>query len=210
MNTPLSTDPTTTLSMAAHLEWEGHAESVLRGVAHALNNRAASMSALMALCMEPDYTPTSTRDLLATEVDRLHGIVGVVRTIGAPRGDTEAFEPADAAGSAKSVLGLHAAMRDRSVTIGGNPGPVRAHRSMFVRALVVTVARVAAADRRAAITLDLSEQEGWVYAVAEGATPDGRSAFLDEIAIAMGGKPLPDAAGFRLPTLATLRQREGR
>jgi hypothetical protein len=210
MNTSSGSDPTPTLSASAVLEWEGHAESVLRGVAHALNNRAASMSALMSLCMEPDYTPKSTRDMLASEVSRLHEIVGVVRTIGVSTGDAEAFEPADAANTAKNVLALHPAMRDRGVSIKASAGPVRAQRWMFVRALVVLAGRAATADRAAAITLELSEREGWVYALAEGATVKGRSAYLDEIAVAMGGKPLPDAAGFRLPTLATVRQREGR
>ncbi len=210
MSTPLSPDHITVLSPAAMSEWDGHVEGVLRGVAHALNNRAASMSALTTLCMEPDYTRESTRDVLASEVDRLHDIVAVIRAIGAPRGNVEAFDPADAARSAKAVLALHAGLRDRVVTISASAGPIRAHRWMFVRAVVVLACRVAAADRTPAITLSLSDRDGWVYVVGEGATHTARSAFLDEIVPALGGEPLPGAAGFRVPSLATLRQREGR
>jgi len=209
-NTPPTNDPVPALSAAALLEWEGHVESVLRGVAHALNNRAASMSALITLCMEPDYTRESTRSMLSIEVDRLHEIVSVVRAVGAPKGNAEAFDPADAARSASAVLGLHAALRDRAVAINATAGPVRALRWMFVRALVVLAGRAAAADRGAPITLELVERDGWVHATATGVPRGGRSAYLDEIAAALGGEAMADASGFRLPTLASVRRREGR
>lgn len=209
-NTPPTDDPIPPLSAEALLEWDGHVESVMRGVAHALNNRAASLSALMALVMEPDYTPGTTQSMLSTEVARLHEIVGVVRAVGAPKGDLEAFEPGDAAKSASAVLALHAALRDRTVTINAAVPPVRAHRWMFVRALIVLAGRVAVADRRAPITLHLTEADGWVRVTAESSTAVGRSAYLEEIAVALGGEPLDGAAGFRMPTLATLRRREGR
>ena len=209
-NTPPTNNPIPALSAAALLEWDGHVESVMRGVAHALNNRAASLSALMALVVEPDYTPGTTQGMLSTEVSRLHDIVGVVRAVGAPKGDLEAFEPADAATSAAAVLALHAALRDRTVTINAAAPPVRAYRWMFIRALIVLAGRAATADNRGPITLDLAESDGWVSATAAGASAAGRSAYLEEIAVALGGEPLDDAAGFRLPTLATLRRREGR
>ena len=185
-------------------------EAVLRGIAHALNNRAASMSALMTLCTEPDYTPQATRDMLASEVDRLHQLVAVVRAIGAPKGGAEAFEPAEAARAALGVLGLHAALRDRALAINGSPAPVRVPRWMFVRALVVLAGRAAAAERRAPVSIDLGERDGWVEVTARGAASDRASPYLAEIAAALGGELLPGGAGFRLPTLAALRLREGR
>ena len=209
-NTPPSNNPLPALSAAALVEWDGHVESVLRGVAHALNNRAASLTALTALVVEPDYTPETAQGLLAMEVDRLSEIVGVVRAVGAPKGDVEAFEPADAARSASAVLALHAGMRDRTVTINASAPPVRAYRWMFVRALVVLVGQAAEGDRRAPITLHLSETDGWVLATTTGSTVNKRSAYLEEIAVALGGEPLAQGSGFRVPTLATLRRREGR
>jgi len=205
-NTPPTTDPVSTLSAEALLEWEANAESVLRGVAHALNNRAASMSALTSLCMEPDYTPQATSKLLATEVDRMRDLVAVVRAVGAPRGDVEAFEPADAAQSASGVIAMHAALRDREVKLNANAAPVRTYRWMFVRGLVVLAAR--AAPNRSPIVLNVTERDGFVIAAADSAT--GRSPYLAEIARAMGGEHLEEASGFKIPTLATLRQREGR
>ncbi|HEX7939433.1 MAG TPA: hypothetical protein VF483_10605 [Gemmatimonadaceae bacterium] len=198
------------LSVEALLEWDAHMESVLRGVAHALNNRAASMSALMALVVEPDYTPQTTRAMLSTEVDRLHEIVGVVRAVGAPKGDAEAFEPVEAARAASAVLSLHAALRDRKVLINAVAPPVRACRWMFVRALVVLAGRAALVERKSAVTIDINEVDGWVHATASAAPPGSRSAYLEEIAVALGGEPLVESSGFRMPTLATLRRREGR
>jgi hypothetical protein len=209
-NTPPTSDPIPALSADALREWDEHVESVLRGVAHALNNRAASLSALMTLVIEADYTPEVTQSMLANDVDRLHEIVGVVRAVGAPTGDVEAFDPSDAARSASAVLGLHAALRDRKVTINAAAPPVRAHRWMFVRALVVLAGRAALTDRRAPVSLEIREEDGWVRVSAFGVTTNHRSAYLEEIATALGGEPLPGSSGFRLPSLATLRQREGR
>lgn len=206
-NTPHSNDPIPALSADALLEWEGHAESVLRGVAHALNNRAASMSALMELVAEPDYTTQSTRQQLSTEVERLHELVGVVRAVGVPRGGIEAFEPAEAAKSASVVVSMHAALRDRNVTINANVPPVRTYKWLFVRALVVLAGRAASADRNAAVTLGLAERDGYVE-VSASVPVRGPSRYLEEIAAVMGGESL--ANGFRIPTLATLRRREGR
>lgn len=197
------------LSAAALLEWEGHAQSVLRGVAHALNNRAASISALMTLCAEPDHTPNATRELLSVEVDRLGELAGVVRIVGAPTGNVEPFEASDAARSALAVLALHAGLRDRTVTINATVPPLRALRWMFVRALVVLAGRAAANDPRAPIVVELCERDGWVEATVNAASMT-RSPYVDEIAVALGGELLAHASGFRVPTLATIRRREGR
>lgn len=207
-NTPSTTAPFPALSAEALLEWEGHVESVLRGVAHALNNRAASLSAVMALCTEPDYTPVATRDLLATELERLRDIVNAVRAVGVPKGEVEAFEPVEAATSALGVATMHATLRDLAVSIHSTAPPVRTHRWMLVRALVALMARAAATDPRAAIVLELVERDGWVHFVTRP-PPTGSSPCLDELVVGLGGESL-GASGFRLPTLATLRRREGR
>ena len=210
-NTPPSSDPVPNLSAAALAEWDGHMDSVLRGVAHALNNRAASMSALVTLCMEPDYTRESTQVMLSAEVERLRDLVNVVRAIGSPKGGVEAFDPSDAARSAASVLALHASFRDRTVTINSKAAPVRAQRSQFVRALVVLAGRAAvAAEKQKGVVIDVTEDGDWVQAVVAGATRNGASPYLDEIAAVLGGETLADAPGFRIPTLAALRRREGR
>ena len=143
-------------------------------------------------------------------MDRLHEIVNVIRAVGGPNGGVEAFDPGDAAQAASAVIALHASLRDRTVTINAVAPPVRTHRWIFVRALIVLVGRAAAADRRAPISLDLTEHDGWIHVAATGASAGGPSPYIHEIAVVLGGEPLAEGSGFRIPSLAALRQREGR
>lgn len=207
---------TYTLSVEALQEWEGHMDDVLRGVAHALNNRAASVSAMLELTLEGDRSDSATRALLGAEVQRLHELVDVVRAVGAPRAAPEAFDARDAAATARAVMSLHAAMRDRTVTVDApSVLAVRTPRWMFVRALVATAAH-GAGGKPGTATIRLSEEDGWIVVRATttgfgaGTAPVQRSRYADELARAMGGEPLPDAPGFRIPTLAEVRRREGR
>ena len=199
------------LSVEALQEWEGHVEDVLRGVAHALNNRAASVSAMLELSMEADRNDSATRALLAAEVQRLQELVDAVRAVGAPRAAAEAFDARDAAATARAVMTLHAALRDRTMTVDApDVLAVRAPKWMFVRALVALAARGAGGGRGPA-AIQLREEDGWVVARTSGTNADGkRSCYADELPRAMGGEPLSAAPGFRIPTLAELRRREGR
>jgi len=216
--------PNHELSAAALREWEGHVESALRGVAHALNNRAASVSAVVELWDEPESESGSTRRLLAAEVQRLRDLVDVVYTVGAPRGEIEAFEPADAVRTARAVIGLHADLREHRITIDvASAPPVRARQWMLVRALVALAAASVAASRRdgsgvpgtgagaGTVAIEVDGEAGWVVirATGPGLAP-GLTPYVLETARAMGGEPLDDALGFRLPSLAELRRREGR
>lgn len=200
------------LSAEALREWEGHVEHVLRGLAHALNNRATAVSAVLELSNEPDHGVVSASALLTTEVQRLLELVDVVRTIGESRGEVEAFEPRDAASTARLAIGLHADLRECPVAIDvATAAPVRTHRWMFVRALIALAASAAPERAAGAITVVVTEDDGWVVVRAAGAAAPSRlSPYTAEIVRAMGGEPLPGALAFRLPTLAALRRREGR
>jgi hypothetical protein len=215
-----TTQPQYELSAAALREWEEHAENVLRGLTHALNNRAASVSAVVELWNEPEPASGSTRALLEAEVQRLRDLVGVVRTVGSRGAEVEAFEPADAVRAALAVIGLHADLRDRSITIDcASAPPVRTRQWMLVRAVV---ALAAAASRRGgsgasgsqgtgSVVIEVRGEAGWVVIRATGAgLMPGLTPYVLETARAMGGEPLADLAGFRLPSLAELRRREGR
>jgi hypothetical protein len=214
--------PSHELSAAALREWEGHVESALRGVAHALNNRAASVSAVVELWNEPESESGSTRRLLEAEVQRLRDLVDVVYTVGAPRGEIEAFEPADAVRTARAVIGLHADLREHRITIDvASAPPVRARQWMLVRALGALAAASVAASRRygsgapgtvaGTVAIEVDGEAGWVVIRASGpGLAPGLTPYVLETARAMGGEPLDDALGFRLPSLAELRRREGR
>ena len=198
------------LSADAMREWEGHVEGVLRGVAHALNNRAASVSGVVELWDDPEQQSGATRTALAAEVERLRELVGVVRAVGAPRGQVEAFEPAEAAAVASAIIGLHADLQARSITIGGaSAPPVRVSKWMLVRALVALAAAAARGRESTAAAIDVRGDAGWVVVRAAGAGP-ALTPYVLEMVQAMGGEPLAGGTGFRLPSLAELRRREGR
>ena len=200
------TSPGAPLSAGAQEEWSLHVEAILRGVAHALNNRAATLSALIQLADDAEPAPT-LRAILATELDRVTGLAAAIRSIGTPRAGEEAFAAADAVSEALQVLALHADQRDATTAIDArDAAPVRVRRWMFVRALVVLAANAGRGSANVRIEIRSSGDELAVRVASESPAP---SLYVREIVQAMGGEMLSDGLGFRLPTLAALRQREG-
>lgn len=206
--------PAATFSAAALDEWTWHVESMLRGIAHALNNRASAISALMELAGEPDDDPAVTRSILATELERVTDLASVVRVIGAPRsGGSEALSPADVAAEASGALRLHAEQRERVILIEAHGAPpARVPRWMFVRALIALAASGASLDDRArTVRIAIVAEGDWLVARLVVGAPAARcSPYAGELASAMGGGPLDEGCGFRLPTLEAIRRREGR
>ncbi len=198
---------TPNVTPAALREWNHHVESVMRGLAHALNNRAAALSAVIELSREPDDDPGATREILEGEMERVAELVRVVRAIATPRPDPEAFPPADLLADLKSILDLHADLRDRTVTLeAADAPPVRVPRWMLLRSLVALAATAATAPGERSIRVTLTgDADGLVVQ-----TREPRSIYMRELAAAMGGEPLPDGSGFRIPTLEAVRRREGR
>lgn len=203
------TDPGS-LSPEAIAEWNLHVESVLRGMAHALNNRAAALSALIELTNEPAEKPPVIQSILGTELERVSEIVRVLRSIGAPRGAVEAFTPGDAAAEAMLVLQLYAEHRDAPLTVEtAEAQPVRVARWMFVRALVALGAGLVRTNGAAGRRILIAAKGDWLEVDGNDSVRRA-SLLLTELAGAMGGDVLPDRYGFRVPTLAALRRREGR
>ena len=206
-NTPASKGPvssTPELGAAAQEEWNGHVDAVLRGVSHALNNRAAALSALVQLADDAE-PPDMLRGILATELERMTELAAAIRSIGTPRAGEEAFTPGDAATEAQAVLGLHAEQREASTQISAlGSRPVRTRRPLFVRALIALGANAGRVNPRAVVEITSSEHEVTVRSDDAPA-----SAYVAEVARAMGGEAIDEGRGFRLPTLAAVRQREG-
>jgi hypothetical protein len=200
------------LSAAALTEWQELTEQILRGIAHALNNRAAAISAVLELSRDADEDPSTATAILGSELERVQDMVTVMRAMGAPLIRIEAFDPADAARDAATVRGFHAQQRYRQVMFRalGAP-PTRVRRWLFVRALIALGADAAreGAHSDTPATVTLEGDDDWLVARAtdhSGAT----SCYARELAAAMGGEPLHAALGFRVPTLAAIRRREGR
>jgi hypothetical protein len=148
-------------------------------------------------------------------LERVLDLAKAVRTIGPPRSGIEAFAPRDAADDALEVLKLHAEHRERTVTIEASSAPpTRVPRWMFVRSLIAlgVAAGTGMRDRTAHLRIAILEDGPWVAVRAEGVSARSAvsSPYMSELARAMGGEPLEKELGFRVPTLAALRQREGR
>jgi hypothetical protein len=202
--------PIVDLSAAAWYEWNCNVEGILRGVAHALNNRAAALSAVMELASDGDASAAS---ILKSELQKVRDLSAVVRTIGTPRQGTEALAPREAAADALAVLGMHADQRQRVTLIeAANDAAVRAPRWMFVRALIALVSSIPVSGATPhSVRVTVVADDDWVTVRADAAGHDlaARSALTAELARAMGGEVLTDAYGFRLPSLAAVRRREG-
>lgn len=179
-------------------------DAILRGIAHALNNRAAAITAAIQLSRDPSDGAEAVAAILEPELPRVAELAATIRAIGAPKRGDEAFAPRDAAAEAAAILGLHAEQRERGVSIDAPAtAPLRTQRWMFVRALIALGASTSGAP------VTVTDDGDAVLVVADGAARS--STYARELGIAMGGALLSGPrAGFRLPTLAALRQREGR
>ena len=198
------------LSATAAAEWIGCVEGVLRGVAHGLNNRAAAVSALVELSSEPAEPAAVLHEILTTEQYRVRDLVQVVRIIGTARAAPEALMPADVARDVALVLEHHPDLRDGAIQIQPTEAsPIRAPRWAFVRALIALAAGLAGVNRSAPGRITMLTEGDWLVLSADGAaTP--LPTLASELARHMGGEPLADRYGIRVPTLAALRRREGR
>lgn len=195
-------------SAPALREWTHHVESVLRGIAHSMNNRAAALSAVAELSSDPGDDAEEMREILEAEMSRIQELVHAIRLVGAVRDTVEALAPADVLADVKRVLALHTDLRDREVRIhAADAPPVRVPRALLVRSLVALGATTPATADGRAVELRMRGQGDWL--VIEPASGPSTSTYAGEVAVLMGGESLP-GGGLRIPTLAALRRREGR
>lgn len=213
-DTHADTTPPLHLSADALREWMLHVESVMRGVAHAMNNRAAALSAVVELSQQgPDDDPEATKSILSSELLRVSELARAVRLLGPPRSGTEAFAPRDVVSDAIALLRLHSEQRKRVISIDTSSAPpIRVPRWMFVRSLVALCASAAARGNPAHLQAAVTADGDWVNVRVDGIDAEllSTSPYTAEVARAMGGEPLGDALGFRIPSLPALRQREAR
>jgi len=219
MTDPIQHHDRPELSAAALREWGAHVECVLRGIGHSLNNRAAALSAVLELARDSSggstqEDPAVLTSILGSEVERVTGLVAVVRSIAAPRQQPDAFVASDAAAEALAVLKLHAEQRDRKIVFDSSATPLRVPRWMFVRALIALAA--AAPSGKAEVRIVIADRNEWLETHVDAVPPIPLTPLVTELAGAMRGEPLAEDAtggggyGFRVPTLSALRRLEGR
>lgn len=197
------------LSIAAAAEWSHHVENILRGVGHALNNRASAIAASVELLDGDGGDPSDAaagRAIAADEARRIAGIARVIRSLSEVAGGPQAFAPADVAAEAAEILALHRDFREGAPAFETAAAvPVRTHRALLLRALIALAPAGTASAR-----VTLAGEGDWLVVTAAPAAP-ALTPLAVHLAGAMGGEPLRDGRyGFRMPTLAALRRREGR
>lgn len=195
--------------------WHEEIDALIRGIAHALSNRAAALS--LAAESVDDADPelrTESRERLTSEVARLGEVTELLKLLPMEGvGRPEAFQVDEVVASAVALhrhhLGLRAVPLD--VVVGENVPPVRVERRILLRALVLLLS----AARRAAQTRDETVRlsiDGAADRVSIGTTTPvssvGRE--LEQLASRMGGLAVGGPAGLRMeiPSLAALRARE--
>lgn len=197
-------------------DWNSLTDALLRGVAHALSNRAGALTALRDLGTSDD----EGRELLAGEIQRLTELIRLLRLVPAERSAlAEALEVPLLVRDAVAVLGLHAQARDVrwTVTVSGAPQPVRAERWVLLRVLLLLCAG-ALADAAAQGAGELRVTTAGDDAATLASITTGNASTRWRVPDAYA-RMLADRAGaelrwadgpleLRLPTLAELRRRE--
>lgn len=207
---------------AGSVRWLTIHDDLLRGLAHAISNRLATVTA-SASVLEAGLAPDQRFiEGLQRDADRLEGLLQALRQL--PRRAEADLEPlllADAADGARRLVEEHPALRGRTVRIDrvGDVMPVRAEPGAVVHA--TAVALLAAARGGTAtivVTLETVGDEVRLSARGDGGTEDPEQQLVHQdvaairwLLAASAGRAtaLPDGCAFLLPTLAASR-RSGR
>lgn len=86
--------------------WLAIHDELLRGLAHALSNRVATVAAAAYLIETQERPSVASAQLLRSEADQLEGILQLVRLL--PRRETAEMEPVMAVDAARTAIELHA------------------------------------------------------------------------------------------------------
>jgi signal transduction histidine kinase len=204
--------------------WLAIHDELLRGIAHALGNRAATMSAAAFMLDFEGADVARHAAVLRAEGEALEELLGALRVL--PRREESAAEPVmpgDAVRVALAILAHHGDLRGVpvSVSLGDDVPPVYADPIALQHALLVALTaacRAAGAGGRARLDVTSDGDAVHFAALAEGAVFGGETADPEANADAAawlleahGGSATPHAAGclLQLPTLQAAR-RQGR
>ncbi len=201
--------------------WARLSDSLIGGIAHALSNRIATLSALSEL-MRMEDAPSENAEMLRKEVGRLELLVQHLRLLGdESAAPAEALQLPEVTSAAIRLHQYHRDFRDVTVVVGGDTTvqPVHVARSRLVRVLLMLLAASAvAAGRENAVHANFSADDALVR-VKLG--PDGKAKWSADPSDALleGARAwLGDGEGsisrdgatimLELPSLAAVRKRE--
>ncbi|MCU0633258.1 MAG: hypothetical protein MUE41_00180 [Gemmatimonadaceae bacterium] len=210
--------------------WQAELDELLRGVAHALSNRVATISAAAYMASGGEALDPTMTAALSAESDRLETLLGELRLLPAPL-DARA-EPVLLDDLARSAIALHRhhlPLRDVPVAVHADATATPAHASggvlLHAMLLVLTTLRTAAVARRTRLestprAVQLTVRGSATHAVLAGRV-DGEAgapapeaavraaAGADHLVQPLGGRVGFDAAAgtleLVLPSLAAVR-----
>ncbi len=202
--------------------WLGIHDDLLRGLAHAISNRLATITAAAGV-LDVDETPDPRFiEGLRSDADRLDSLLTLMRQL--PRRADAGLEPmllSDALETARRLLDEHPTMRSRTISTVfiGSIAPVRAEPTAVMHAMIVAVRGAA----RVGVGPIVVEMETVGDAVRVLARVDGRSEETGNNAIEDDartiswllrsshgrGAAIPGGCAFDVPTLQASRRRPG-
>jgi signal transduction histidine kinase len=155
-NTTPETDafPTGELGLARSYgeAWASVSETLVRGIAHALSNRIATIGTIAELLRVGGDDPLSMSEMLGIETERLEDLLEQMRALSATSaGRMEAMRLSDAVAGAMALHSYHPERRVVAVTVepGDESRPVLGDPQLLQRDLLILLD----AATRAAITL---------------------------------------------------------
>lgn len=186
--------------------WSAVAETLLRGLAHALSNRIATIGTIAELLRVSGDDPVAMSEMLGVETRRLEDMLEQMRALSARHsGRQEAMRLSDAVAGAMALHSYHPERRSIAITIepGDESRPVLGDAVRLQRELVVlldaaTTAALAHASRAVRVRFGLQGRVGVVRllvgdATGAGALPEGSPG-----AIAMGVEESDAGAAYLL------------
>lgn len=205
--------------------WLAIHDDLLRGLTHALSNRAGTIAATAYLAeMQPQALVTSTATLRA-EAERLDGVLQLLRML--PRRQEAAAEPiipGDAITQAIGLQGYHPLVGDVPVRVAleGDPQPAYVDPVALVQALTAAIgAAQRAAGRDGHTTLRVDSDTEHVTFTAAGWNAGGTAGSADDacaydagavnwLLASYAGSGVATASGLavRVPTLQAARRRQ--
>lgn len=201
--------------------WSDIADSLVGGIAHALSNRVATLSALGELMrMDGDVSEGAT--MLRQEAGRFEAIVQSLRLLGNEAGvSAEAVELRELLDQALALHKFHRDLRDVEIAVESDERvpPVRIERRRAIHGLVMllAVAATAAVERQQTVRVRLAGDESAVrltLAVSDGEDVGTASSRLVNDARALletsdGTVTIENGAiVLGLPALGALREKE--
>jgi signal transduction histidine kinase len=208
--------------MSGAERWLTIHDELLRGVAHAISNRLATISA-MAGVLDASVAPDPRfLEGMCSDASRLEGLLELLRQL--PRRTAAEREPlliTDVLHAARRLVSEHSAMHGREVVVtsNGDVMPVRAEPGAVVHAIAVALLAAARhATHRVEVQLATIDDVVKLDVRGDGGvTTDGdATALLVQDAGAMAwlvaqshgsAQPLADGCALTLPTLSASRRR---